>query len=273
MVRWCLRKAGVRVPEELNPYAPPSAPLEPEDELAEVFPVEPTTTLAKFGEACRLLVSNLRVIGPLVLTVWLPGNLLISYIAYHGPDSENPFSTLKLSNAVEGLFGPIYVAGLIHVLSKRKRGQWVTYSEAISAGYRNWGPLFVTRLTTGLMILFGLVAFVIPGITMLLKYAVVDAVVVLEGTSGSGARSRSADLTSGKRWDILAAGLLFLLILFPVSLGASSLLEQLGPFNNMWSSAAIDCCLDVLGCLITIVMFLFYWESVHCADETNSSAI
>ena len=73
---------GIPIPvtaRETNPYAPPSAPRS-RVELSEVPPVVPTSTLAKFGEAFRLLGSNLGVIGPLVLTVWLPGNLLINYL-------------------------------------------------------------------------------------------------------------------------------------------------------------------------------------------------
>ncbi len=128
----------------------------------------------------------------------------------------------------------------------------------------HWGRLFGTRFTTGCLILLGFVAFLIPGIFLLAKFAVLDMVVVLEGLTGSAARSRSSELTRGKRGQILAAWFLFVILIFSISFASSWLLEQLGPINNMWTSSAFDCVLDILGCLTNIVMFLFYWESVHC---------
>ena len=176
---------------EINPYAAPTAPLEPEVERSEVPPVVPTSAVAKVGEAFRLLVSNLGVIGPLVLTVWLPGNLLINYLDYHGAGGEDPLATVRLKMITEGVFGPIYVAGTIYVLWKRKTGEWATYPEALSAGFHHWGRLFGTRFVTGWLILLGFVAFFIPGIIQFAKYALIDQVVVLEGTSGTAARSRA----------------------------------------------------------------------------------
>jgi hypothetical protein len=198
--------------------------------------------------------------------VWLPGNLLMNYLDYHGQGAEDPLATVRLKMITEGAFGPIYVAGTIYVLWKRKTGAWATYREALAAGFHHWGRLFGTRFITGWLILVGLVALLVPGIIQFAKYALIDQVVVLEGTSGSHALSRSAELTRGKRWGVLAAWFLFLLIVFPVSIAGSFLLEQLGPYNNMWTSAAIDCFLDIISSFIVIVMFLFYWESA-CGTE------
>jgi hypothetical protein len=259
-------------PIEINPYAPPSSPLEPDAEFAERSPLTQTSLLEKLAEAFRLLISNLGLFAALILTVWLPGNLVVNYIAYHGQDSENPLAMMRLNNLIETVFGPIYTGGMIFALARRKSGEEVTYAKAIAAGFHNWGRMFGTRFVTGLIVILGLIALIVPGIVVLLKYSLIDPVVVLEGTSGPYARQRSAALTKGKRWQILCGGLVYLLVVLPVSVGAGLALEAFEPLNTMGASVTLDCMLDILTSYIIILMFLFYWESVHSLD-TETAAI
>jgi hypothetical protein len=257
---------------ELNPYAPPS--FHPEASTAEgaAMPTEPTSVLWKYRHAFGLLFSNLGLFGALVLTVWLPANLLINSITYQAQDLANPFLTMKLNSFIEGLFGPIYVAGMIDALSKQARGQRATYPEAMAAGFRNWGRLFGTRFVTGLLILLGLAAFLVPGIVLMVRYTLVDPVVVLEGRSGSAARQRSAELVRGRAGQIVAAGFLFGLIAFSAGMGSMAILEALGPLNNMWTSAILDCCVDVILLIFSIVTFLIYWEAAYLTDDARDEA-
>jgi hypothetical protein len=248
---------------ESNPYAPPSTPLDEEPELPEVSPVEPTSLAEKLLEAFRLLFSNLGLLAAIILTVWLPGNIVINYAAYNMQEPDNPFATMRFNNFIEGAFGPIYVGGMIYALAQRKQGKWVTYSEAISVGFRNWGRLFGTRFVTGFIVLAGLILFIIPGIILLLKYALIDNVVVLEETSGGEARERSAALTTGKRWQIVGAYVVYSLMVIPAGFGIGWVVEQFPAINNMWTAIATDSVLDIVASYIVIVLFLFYWEAAH----------
>ena len=260
-------RCGSAIPvtaREINPYAPPRTPLETEVERSEVPPVVPTSTLAKFGEAFRLLMSNLGVIGPLVLSVWFPGNLAISYVAFHPPEAWRPVHAKILSSLHDFVLGPIYAAGMIHTLSRRKQGEWVTYPEALAVGLRNWWPMFRTRFITALIVLVGLIAFLVPGILLRIRYALIDPIVVLEGTRGTEARQRSERLSRGQRWQLLAAALLFFLIKFSTLSGIIWIQNVYRYSDNMIVFMVINYFLCLLDSIISIVIFLFYWESIYC---------
>jgi hypothetical protein len=250
-------------PIEINPYAPPAAPLDDVAEFAEPEPVAVTSLFAKLLEAFRLLLTNLGLFAALILTVWLPGNLAIEFFASRTQNADNPFAVMRLNNVIEGVFGPIYVGAMIFALAERKRGRWVTYSQAMGQGFHHWGRMFGTRFVTGFMILGGFLALIIPGIFLMVKYSLIDCVVVLEETSGSVARQRSSVLTKGQRWQILAAGIVFGLVTIPSSIAANLVVEELGPSDAIWLAVIMDCVMDIVMAYIVIVLFLFYWESVH----------
>jgi hypothetical protein len=252
-----------------NPYAPPEASLDPEAGFREVSPVVQTTVFQKFGEAFHILAADLFVIGPLILTVWLPGNLFVNYLIYSSPALDNGLALMRLNNLIESVFGPVYAGGVIYVLSKRKEGQRVTYREAIGVGLARWGSLFGARFFTGLIILLGCIAFLIPGIVLATRYALLDSVVVLEGANGPAARRRSAELTAGKKGQIFVAGCLFFIGYIPAYIAVGILTESFEPLQNMWASTFLDCVMDIFLAIIVIVLFLFYWESAHREDAVT----
>lgn len=219
--------------------------------------------LSKFGEAARILTANAILFSSIILTIWLLGNLLVSYLTYNLSGGEQILRQVKLTMLIEGFFGPIYIGALIHALSKIKEGQNPTYSEAISMGIRNWGRLFVARFVAGLLILLGLVALVVPGIILFVRYALLDPTVVLEGAAPSEARRKSVELTSGLRWQIFGAGLLFLIAFAFFSFLIFLPLEVLSKLDTVAVNVVLDCVLDVAFAVIQIVLFLYYWEATR----------
>jgi hypothetical protein len=223
--------------------------------------------LDKFGEAIRLLFANAILFSSIILTIWLPGNLLVNYLTFNIFGREEILRQLRITMLIESIFGPIYIAAMIHALSRLKEGQRPTYSEAILVGLRNWGRLFVARLIAGLLILLGLIALIVPGILLLVRYALLDPAVVLEGATPAEARRRSTELTSGIRWQIFGAGLLFLVAFVVLSVVLSFLiylpLELFQGLDTMAINVVLDCVLDVAFAVIQIVMFLYYWETAR----------
>jgi hypothetical protein len=242
-----------------NPYAPPSSTLgDPVEGTAGVTDVPPSV-LGKFGLASRLLAGNLALFSLVILTVWLPINLVIESIESNAPPGQEGFASLRLNYMAQGFFGPISIGALIFALSGRMRGERVTYPQALVAGLSNWGRLFIANFVAGLLILAGYVCLIIPGIILQIRFSLLDAVVVLEPDSPP--RPRSTELTRGKAWQILSAGLLFMTLYLPLAFAAGFALESLELPDAFWLNVVADCILDVVGSIFTIVMFLFYWES------------
>lgn len=181
--------------------------------------------------------------------MWLPGNVVINYLEHYVFGSDAIWKSAKL----------LYVGATLFALSRVTRDQTVTYVQAMAAGLRVWPRLFVARIAASLLVLLGLVALVIPGFVLLVRYALLDSVVVLEGATATLALKRSATLTAGMRWQIFGAGGVFLLTFFVFSLILYVLVELAG--GNIFVSIAVDCVLNVAFGLITIVLFLFYLEA------------
>src|SRR4029077_12582750 len=104
-----------------------------------------------------------------------------------------------------------------------KRGQPIGYLIVLAEGMAAWGRLFVVRFiinsAIAVMVLGGLaipssgapglaaasVLLVLASVllVLLVRFAVVDSVVVLEGGNALNAWRRAAQLTAGRRWVIL----------------------------------------------------------------------
>ena len=164
---------------------------------------------SKLGEAISLLIRHFGLIAAVVLTVWLPGNLLIGYINFFLPAPENELNAFRAAMFIEGIFGPIYIGAMIHALWQIKQEEAVGYGEALRVGFQNWGRLFAARFIAGIFILLGLIAFIVPGVVLTLRYAFLDSVVVLEEAGSDEARRRSTRLTEGLKLQILIMSTVF----------------------------------------------------------------
>ena len=163
----------------------------------------------KFREAISILSSNISLFSLIILTIWLPGNIIINYLGYYVYYGDDLTRVVRVTIWIEWIFGPIYIGALIYALSRLKQYQMVTYTEAITAGFRNWGRLWRARFVAGLFVTLGLIALIVPGIILAIRYALIDSVVVLEGANASKSRKRSSELTAGKMWQIFGACVLF----------------------------------------------------------------
>jgi len=231
--------------------------------------------IAKFAEAIRLLRMNLFLFSSIILTVWLPGNVLVDYLAAYVYPEDDGFRSIRLNMYIDAIFAPISVAALIHALSKLKHGERPRYLESMAVGLRNWGRLAIVRLLAGLLIALGLIALVVPGVVLLVRYALLDAVVVLEGAGTDKARRRSAELTAGTRWQIFWAGLLFyagfLLFTYLIYLPVKLVPDSWPVLGLMTIGVALDCVLDVTSAIMQIALFLYYWQAVHRPETAGTS--
>ena len=244
---------------EWNPYSPPKSPIVDRDEFFAVGYTVPASTFGKFALAFHLLGSNIVLFSLILLTVWLPANLLMESLAFNAPADDNGFGAFRLNNIIRAVFGIISIGALIYALARRMQGEEVTYSEAMSVGFRRWGSLFAANFFAGMIVLLGFLALIVPGIILQVRYSLLDSVVVLERHPAP--RPRSTSLTEGRRWPIFWAYVLFFLAYIPVATGINIAISQLDVLNNYWVSVALDCVSDVLESISTIVMFLFYWEA------------
>jgi len=238
------------------------------------------------AETFRLLAGHLHLFTLISLTVWLPGHVLLNYFRFFDPSGESVVHTLQAGWLIQTVFDPLVVAATLVALARIKHGLAVDYVAAIREGAGAWGRLLAVRFVVnvalwlpglawvavnraghGTAVVAGvlLAALTVAILIVLIRCAVVDAVVVLGGGNVLTAWSRAATLTAGQRWPILwAAAAVFALLVGGVLL--ATLVFRLVPaLNHFVVRVLVDCALAVSQSLVTIVLFLFYWRATVAA--------
>ena len=158
---------------------------------------------ALLGETFRLLAAHLNLFTLISLTVWLPGHVLRNYFEFFEPE-DGAGQSLRAMLAIQVVFDPLVVAGTLVALGRIKSGLPVGYAVAMTQGLAAWGRLLVVRFVVNVAVtllalgaLFAASARGVPAVAMwtlliglavvtgilLVRFAVADSVVVLEGAN------------------------------------------------------------------------------------------
>ena len=245
----------------MNPYQPPSLAAEagsasPASVLGGPF----TSVFGLLGNALSLYFGNFTRIAAITLTVFGPVNFIKCYLIHAAKIEDNLAASSRVEMLVENVFGSLVTAALLTALAhKIKTGRDMGVREAFSRGVAHWGRVFGARFRSGLYIGLGLLLLVVPGVIWLVKYSLTDEVVTLEvNRSASRVLSRSAELTQGRGWKIIAVGLLAAI---PV-LGLQFAGGMVSALSGSWVvTALVDCVGDVGFRFFVAVMLLVYLGS------------
>jgi uncharacterized membrane protein len=116
---------------------------------------------------------------------------------------------LALSALVQGAIAKATLA--------EDEGRKASFGECVTIGLRYALPLILVGLLTGLGVMLGMLLLVVPGIILMLMWAVAAPVVVAEKAGVIEAMSRSRTLTKGARWKIFGLFLVLLVIAIAIS--------------------------------------------------------
>jgi hypothetical protein len=240
-----------------NPYAPPTSLM---DDGRGQFS-SPASFGGKLVMAFRLLFGQLPLFAALVLTIWVPGHLLIDMAVAANPNQADDWREVRLGGLVEAVFGPIYAAGIITALAARMSGEKTSYLEAMRSGLHHWGRLFAARFVAGLFVFLGIFPLIIPGLILFARYMLIDEVVVLEGAGAKQSRLRSSQLTWGKKLQMIRAWLVSTALILSVSFSLAKLLDVTGLQNYPSVAFAYNCLISVFAVFSYCLLFVYYWEA------------
>lgn len=163
------------------------------------------TALLKQG--WQLYRQHFGIIAAVVVAVWLPLELLSSYMDQFVFGADDFRKSFKFVQFLESFFGIIATAGVISIGYSSLQGRKPSFGSALRSGASAWGRMWWTRLLSGLAIIVGFLLLVIPGVYLLVRLALVEPIAVCERVSGSTAMRRSFDLTKGRFWQVFRLGL------------------------------------------------------------------
>jgi uncharacterized membrane protein len=219
--------------------------------------------MEKIQEAIKIYAANLVLFILIVLSVRFPANILTEIIVSNLPKSADIFtqtaSEIRIANFISAILDPIYIGAVIYCVWQIKRGGAFNYNNAMSVGFQNWGKLFTVNLVAGIFIVLGIIAFIIPGIILSLRYCLATSIVIAEGYGNSSVvLKRSADLTKGKRWEIFFVTCMLVILFFVFAIIVAI------PFTfseNIVSNVISTSIIDLIIPIFPISLFLYYWEA------------
>ncbi|WP_420346676.1 hypothetical protein [Pelagibius sp.] len=165
-----------------------------------------------------IFFANLVPFGILALILHLPGLLYnLATIDEAMGGLEPTFSTGQIIVSLLSLvLGYLLIGALVYGTVAQLRGQPAGMGLIISKGLSMVLPVIVIAIAVSIITAIGFVLFIVPGVFLVVVYAVVVPAYVVERPGIVGAFKRSWELTKGNRWRVLGILVIFVVILLVV---------------------------------------------------------
>jgi|GEM_PF-1394688 len=219
-------------------------------------------------ETFSFFFKNILLIAAITITVWLPVNILINYLLENIFIESSAFQNYKNISYICAFFRPISAASIIFLVYKSKLNEIVTYKDAMIVGLKKWIPLIFANFIAGIIIGFSSLLFIVPGVFFVVKYSFIDSIVVTNESIEDNPRKISYHLSKTHGWKIFGTGLLFLTVYGIIYIAVLCIPVPFQDFTKILIESLRDCIADIFYSLITISMFLLYWNAVN--DRNNA---
>ncbi len=217
-------------------------------------------------ETFSFFAKNIVLIVCITITVWFPVNILINYLMEHVFVSNSTFENMRNISYLTALFRPISAAAIIYLVYKSKQNETVNFKQAMLVGIQKWIPLIIANFLAGIIVGLTFIFFFIPGVYFVVKYSFIDSIVVVNESTDEKPRKISYELTKTHGWRILGIGLLFLVIYLIILTAVLCIPVPFQGIEKIIFESLRDCITDIVYSLITISMFLLYWNAVKGKD-------
>jgi len=198
-----------------------------------------------------------RDIGKFLLYSTFPVIIVENFISYYAMTYDLPGEMRHLPIIIHFLYQPIYMGGLIYLISKIVSGETWSVKECLLTGLGCWANLLLVNIISSCLIILGLFALIVPGLYVFARLSLAEFIVVLGRVNCIEALHRSYTVTRGFTWQIIGSclilsglllGLQFLIHLVIISLSLQSLIAFM----------VSELLVIVLWSTFTILLFRFY---------------
>lgn len=165
------------------------------------------------SNAWHVYRQHFGLIALVVIVVWLPCELLSSYLDAFVFDPDDLRGSFKVTQFLDNFVGIIATAGVTFIALTARSGQPVTFGNAVGAGFTAWGRMWWTRFLSGIAVLVAFLLLIIPGFYLLTRLCFVESIAVVERISGARAMRRSFEITKNRFWKTFRLGVVLLFVL------------------------------------------------------------
>jgi len=205
----------------------------PNDHPTNLDLARPRSVLEILATALRLYASHPLLFVLLALIVVAPYDLIVLGAAHAAPLGQQTTSagTALLLTLIEfAIVGPFVSALQVQAVLMIGEGHRPTLADVLAQSVRILPVVVAAEIIAGIGIGIGLILFILPGVILALRWAVVAQAAAVERTDWPSALRRSAALTSRNYLRIFA-------LLFIVSLIVLAIVDGIGQAAGTSTSA------------------------------------
>lgn len=224
-----------------------------------------------FQRALSAVKLNPIVILGIALIIGAVPGLMISYTMFHlglySPDATRAggltpsgfSSAMFISSLVGFTLSAIVQGALTRATVSANEGRLATFGESLSSAFRVLLPLIGLSILWALGVMVGFVLLLVPGIILLLMWAVAVPSLVIEREGVFAAFRRSAQLTEGSRWKILGLCIVLLVIYWLMSTAVAVVgLRMYSPANPGGLGLS-----SMIGSILVGTIFNMLWGTIQ----------
>lgn len=223
----------------------------------------------------RIYKSRFKTILMIILIIYVPINILLSFMTIGTPQAEQGLSELRyyfqMQQFLETFIGVLAIMAIAFVVERSLAGEDIGYRRALRVSISRWGSAIGTNILAGLII-FGLfLLLIIPGVIWYVYYTFIVFVVVLRGTGGKTALDYSKSLVKGKWWKVFGITLLFIIlgfiIYFIVDIPFWFAPENILTYTISYTIG------DIFNALFTVALVVFFLNLDYLKNAQQPSGI
>jgi hypothetical protein len=176
----------------------------------------PRDITALFRDAIEVYGRSFATFAVVAAAIVFPANMIVSGVGLEQLTAPYDGSTSAAEAVIPSLVSflvvaPLVTATCIYALVTAAEGGSPKPGRALAAGLDAFAPIFFAVVLAALGIALGLVALILPGVYLAVRWYFVPQAVVLDRARGPGALGRSGEAVQGFWWRaagiVLAANL------------------------------------------------------------------
>jgi hypothetical protein len=227
----------------------------------------PRDVTALFGDALRVFFSHAPVFIALSAAIVVPVHLIVEGIGQEkltAAYDESPELAAAIVPTVVGLLvvAPLITAICIQALRSLATGGRPGASQAFVSGFEAFTPLFFAVLLAAVGIALGLLAFIVPGVYLGVRWFFVPQSVVIDGARGPAALTRSGELVQGFWWRtfalVILANLAVAIPAFVLTVPFTAIAESTD--REVWTLVGTICAECVTTPFVALFSTLLYYD-------------
>ena len=207
-----------------------------------------------------LFKNNFKLILIITLVVYIPLNILISFIPLEGLMALDGYAAfrihMRIVQLLESFIGVIAFMAIAFAVKTMLNKKAIGYKEAFKQAVARWPSAIWTKIIAGLFLIGLTILLIIPGVIYSIYWTFATLAVVLFDKSGKKALDYSKSVVKGRWWRVLGVMIVLQLLAFIIGLVVTA------PFWLMPENVILDLfsntLIDVVFSFYTVTITVFF---------------